>query len=62
MGTVSFDLDGSYRHAERVAPYALGGDIRGDFRPTPQLTLGVMHRLSATPASGASREITFTLR
>jgi hypothetical protein len=45
--SVAFELDGSAVRIENFAPYALGGDIQGDFAPFA-LTPGP-HTLTATP-------------
>ncbi|MGH7359478.1 MAG: Ig domain-containing protein [Candidatus Rokuibacteriota bacterium] len=52
--SVRFELDGRRIRTENVPPYALGGDIEGDYASFP-ISAGV-HTLTATPfgANGAS--------
>lgn len=63
--SVRFELDGRRVRTENVPPYALGGDVEGDYASFP-ISAGV-HTLTATPfgannaggAQGVSRTVTF---
>lgn len=67
VGSVVFNMDNRYIVRENLVPYAIGGDIKGDYRawtlPTGQ------HRLTATPyertygrgKKGKPHSVTFTV-
>jgi len=67
VGSVRFTLDGVQHRIENIVPYALQGDVDGDYAPA-LLTSG-SHTLRVEPfeladaqgAAGAPREITFTV-
>ena len=67
VGSVKFELDSQEMQTENVEPYALFGDIDGDFAPG-QISIG-SHRLVATPFSeingqgikGTPLELNFSL-
>ncbi len=52
VGSVVFNLNNQLIVRENIAPYAIGGDIKGDFRPFA-LPTGA-HVLTVTPYSGRS--------
>ncbi len=67
VGSVRFTIDGRHERTENVAPYALSGDVGGDYAAW-SLAPG-QHTVTATPYSGANgsgtagqvRSVTFTI-
>ncbi len=67
VGSVSFQLDKRVVARENQAPYAVGGDLNGDFRPWAlplgkhTLTVSPFEGAGATGKKGASYALTFTV-
>jgi hypothetical protein len=52
LGSVRFTIDGKRSAVENVVPYALGGDIFGDYRAVPALTTPGLVLVRATLYTG----------
>jgi hypothetical protein len=53
IGSMRFDLDGSYSHVESIAPYSLCGDATSSYTACPQLNVAGAHTLTVTEFSGS---------